>query len=70
MPFFSAKYQRRKLINKPFNRLDPKVRAIFILHLAGFTQREIRKLLITDMNFVNRAIAKAYEEYDNEFNNI
>lgn len=60
---FVRKYNIRKMVNEPFNRLTLKQRAVFILHLAGVTQREIRHLLRTDRNFVNDSIKKGYEEY-------
>jgi acetyl-CoA carboxylase alpha subunit len=56
-------YYTRKLINKPFARLQEKERIVFILHLAGFTQRQIRRNLVTGMNVVNKAIKRGYEEY-------
>lgn len=50
--------------NKPFCRLPLKQRAIFILHMAGFTQRELIKLkLVTSLRDTSKSIAKGYEEY-------
>jgi DNA-directed RNA polymerase specialized sigma24 family protein len=55
-----------KYIRKPFDRLPLKQRAIYILHLAGFTNREIGKLLATDFTWVNRLISKSYNKYYDE----
>lgn len=55
---------QKHFVNKPFERLPLKQRAVFILHLAGFTQREIAKLLDeTSTATVNRCISKGYKEY-------
>lgn len=57
-------FRRIKYINKPFNRLPFKKRAVFILHLAGFSSREIERLIATDYSTITRWIKKSYEEYD------
>ena len=58
-------YKRPKYLsgNKPFNRLPLKQRAIFILHTAGMTYRDIQKLSIATPKSISRAIKKGYEEY-------
>ena len=59
-------FKRVKYVNKPFNRLTLKQRAIFILTISGFTQREIAKLLKTSLRDVNQSIADSFEEYTDE----
>lgn len=61
MPKIKPRY-----INKPFNRLSPKVRAVFILHLAGFSCREIEKLCVTSHMTISRWILRGYIEYPSE----
>lgn len=68
LSFFKS--HQKNYINKPFDRLPLKQRAIFILHLAGFTQREIRDLLRTDRNLVSSAISMGFKEYGDDFKNI
>ena len=61
---FSLKRPKYLVGNKPFCRLPLKQRAIFVLHLAGFTQRELIKLkLVTSLRDTSKYIAKGYEEY-------
>ena len=48
---------------KPFWRLPLKQRAVFVLHLAGFTQREISKLIRTSLQTINTYISNGYKEY-------
>ena len=62
--FFLTK--RPKYINKPFHLLPLKQRAIFILHLAGFTQREIASLIRTSVSTINYYICRSYEKYNVE----
>jgi len=54
---------RKHFVNKPFERLPIKQRAVFILHLAGFTQREVSKLLKTSLRDINTYISRGYKEY-------
>lgn len=61
---------KAKYINKPFTRLDVKERVIFVLYISGFTQREIRSFLRTDINFVSASIKKGLREYPNEIKNV
>jgi hypothetical protein len=45
-------------------------RAVFVLYLAGFTQREIRSILVTRPKFVSNAIKKGCDEYKCQIGNI
>jgi len=54
---------RRRYINKPFDRLPLKRRAIFILYISGFTYREIKSLLGTGSDFVSSTISSSWKEY-------
>lgn len=57
-------FKRLKYINKPFKNLPLKQRAIFILHLAGFTYREIQKLkIVASPETISKAIINGYKEY-------
>jgi len=61
---FSLKRPKYLVGNKPFCRLPLKQRAIFVLHMAGFTEREIAKLLNgASKGSVNRAKSMGYNEY-------
>ena len=56
---------RPKYVNKPFQNLPLKQRTIFILHLAGFTYREIQSLkLVASHRDISQAIKKGYENYN------
>ena len=46
-----------------FIKLKPKTRAIFILHLAGFTGKEIRQVLGMSLFAIYHRIARAYVKY-------
>ena len=46
-----------------FIDLKPKTRAIFILHLAGFTGKEICQVFGISLFAVYRRIARAYVKY-------
>jgi len=52
--------------NKPFNRLPIKQRAIFILHLGGFTYEDIQALGIASNNTISKAISRGRKEYINQ----
>ena len=52
-----------RYINKPFDRLPLKQRACFILHLAGFSYRQIKLLLVTGMDTITKAIVSGYSNY-------
>ena len=54
--------KKPKYVNKPFNRLPLKRRAVFILHLAGFTYRELMSLGIASPKTISRAISMAKGE--------
>ena len=54
--------KKPKYINKPFSRLPLKLRACYVLTLAGFTYQEIIKLVIVSPNTVKRAISMACDE--------
>ena len=51
-----------KYINKPYAHLPLKKRAIVILHLAGFSTREIGRLLSTHYTRVSVVIRQAYKQ--------
>ena len=51
-----------KYMNKPFRRLPLKQRAILILHMAGFTYKELQRLGVANPNTISRAIQKGYDE--------
>ena len=63
-------YGKAKFINKPLDRLTMRERAVFVLYLAGFTQREISSLLRTSRNFVSSTIKKGCVEYSSQIENI
>lgn len=46
-----------------FIKLRPKTRAIFILHLAGFTAKEIRQVLGMTLFSIYHRIARSYIKY-------
>lgn len=52
-----------RYINRPFTRLKLKERGIFILHLAGFSYRDIAKIVRTSKDTVTRYVNKGYREY-------
>lgn len=55
---------QKHFVNKPFERLPLKQRAVFVLHLAGFTQREIASLFDElSQATTSRYISKGYKEY-------
>ena len=59
-----GRMKRPKYINRPFTRLPLKQRACFILHLAGFTQREmLRVLSVASFKTINAYIKHGIEEY-------
>jgi hypothetical protein len=60
----------RRITGKLINRLAEKEGAIFVLYLAGFKQRQIRKLLRTGTNIVSKAIKMGYKEYYPQISNI
>ena len=62
--------KRPTYIQKPFHRLPLKQRAIFILHLAGFSCREIERATETDHVTVSRLISTGYEEHREEIETI
>lgn len=67
----AVSFQRPKYVNKPFSRLPLRQRAVFVLHMAGFTIREIAKLVYgTKRNKVSRLIIKSYKEYSVEYGTI
>jgi len=57
---------RPKYIRKPFDRLPLKQRAIYILWLAGFTQKEIGKMLVISQPAVTQAISRICNKYSEE----
>lgn len=62
MPF---SFTRPKYINKPFKNLPLKKRAVFILHLAGFTYREIMALkIVASPSTVSHWLKEANENYE------
>jgi len=59
--------KKPQYINKPFKNLPLKQRAVFILHLAKFSTREILSLgIISGLDTVSRYITKSYDEYRKE----
>ena len=58
--------KRPKYVNRPFTRLPLKQRACFILHLAGFTHRQIKLLLGTGSDYTSQAITMGCKEYANK----
>ena len=53
-----------KYINLPFNNIsNNKYRAMFILHLAGYTSREISSYMFTSWSMVARVIRACYKLY-------
>lgn len=63
-------YGKAKFINKPLDRLPLRERAVFVLYLAGFTQREIKSILGTRSDFVSQAIKMGCKEYECQIGNI
>jgi len=58
--------KRPKYINKPFNRLPLKLRACYILILAGFTYKQIQQVSKASSRTISQAIKRACEENYNE----
>jgi len=64
MTSFVLKRPKYLVGNKPFSRLPLKERAIFVLHMAGFTCRDIEKVLSgTSRSAISRWIVNGYGEY-------
>lgn len=56
--------KRPQFVNKPFSRLPLKQRAVFVLHLAGFTDREIVGIVNgASKGSVYRWLSICYREY-------
>jgi len=51
-----------KYINKPFQRLPLKLRACFILYVAGFTYRQIQQLGIASPRTISKSIKMGKDE--------
>ena len=61
---FSLKRPKYLVGNKPFCRLPLKQRAIFVLHMAGFTYEDMLKLkIVVSPETISRYLAKGYGEY-------
>ena len=58
------KYKKIKYVNKPLGFIDPIKRATYILHKAGFTQRQIKDLYSSNKSLtrINAYIDQAYRE--------
>ena len=46
-----------------FSRLKEKTRAVFILHIAGFNNNQLARLIGVSFRTVTRYIKKGYDEY-------
>lgn len=51
-------------LQKPFHLLPSKKRAVYILHLAGFTVRDISRLLRTPRSTISDYIQEGCEKYN------
>ena len=60
------KYKKVKYVNKPYEWITPRRRAIFILHTAGFTHDEIKELFSSNISRVaiTKHIKEAYREIE------
>ena len=58
------RYKKVKYVNKPLGFIDPLKRATYILHKAGYTQREIKELFSSNKSLtrINVYIEQAYRE--------
>lgn len=64
MTSFVLKRPKYLVGNKPFCRLPLKQRAIFVLHMAGFTYRELIKLkIVASPETISKVITMGYSEY-------
>jgi DNA-directed RNA polymerase specialized sigma subunit len=54
--------KRPKYINRPYQYLPLKQRAIYILSLAGITQEEIGKLLVVSQQGVSKVLSSIYKK--------
>jgi DNA-directed RNA polymerase specialized sigma24 family protein len=52
-----------KYSNRPFDNLRIKTRAVFVLHLAGFTNKEIANICHISLRTIIRYIQAGLKEY-------
>ena len=60
--FLLKNLHTKRHINRPYQRLSLKHRAVLILKIAGFTYKELEELGIASPNTISKAIASAYKE--------